>query len=1053
MATCPACSTENVDAARFCMACGASLVAPEPAREARKVVTVVFADITGSTGLGEHLDPEALRSIMGRWFDAMSAVLERHGGSVEKFIGDAVVAVFGVPVVHEDDALRAVRAATEMQAALATLNAGLRTERGLEIGMRVGVNTGPVVVGDARAGGSRATGDAVNVAARLQHAAEPGETLVGESTWRLVREAVTTGEPRQVQVKGRDEAVTVRRLVAVDQTAQAIHRRVGGTMVGRDRELGIIRAAFDRSVVEERCVLVTVLGSAGVGKSRLVHEFLAAARRTRPSCAAAACRTARASPGIRWPRSCDRRSASMKRPSRWRSWTGCAIVSPGSTTPRRSLPSWPSRSGSHPNRRRSKSSSGRSDACSSISRRIARRSSSWTTFSGPSRRSSTSSSIWPIGSTASRCSCWRWRVPELLDFRVGWGGGKPDATTFLLEPLPSADTEQLVEELLEGAAVTPLARQRIAAAADGNPLYVEQVIEMLLDDGLVERGPNGAVVVGDLETISVPPTIQALLAARLDRLSDGERRTIERAAVVGKEFGQRDVSESTPTAGRADVATQLMGLVRKELIRPDRRRDGGGEAYRFRHLLIRDAAYDSLPKLERAELHEQFADWLERTAGDRLAELDEITGYHLDQARTYRLDLGPDDERTRTLARRAGLRLAAAGRRTADRGEIRTAVRLMTQAEALLADDPAARFSVLLELLLIGIELHTPTSMEVAKRAQAVAAELGDLAQRQARLWVSSVRTMMDPSFQISEIRTEAESAARAFEEAGDLDATLDAYLVLLLIDLNVAHWREVASWARLGLERASASGRDRRGEEFANWLAAAQVWGSSDASASLGVIEAMLPSTSRRLTRSSLMESMSVLHAVIGDGPSAEAVHLEATRITDDLGHPRSEFRHAYARYALDDFPAALRLAREESAELERRGETGLRSTMAGLEAWILALTGEDDDAMSAADRSRRLGAEDDAVTQILWRAATSLVLARRGKRDEADRVSADGIRIADDTDLWDAGTAWLARAHVLSSQGRGAEATDAARRSVELYAAKGFVNGIRRAEALLAG
>ncbi len=191
----------------------AALAAPEPAREARKVVTVVFADITGSTGLGERLDPETLRSIMGRWFDAMRDVLERHGGSVEKFIGDAVVAVFGVPVVHEDDALRAVRAATEMQVALATLNVALRAERGLEIEMRVGVNTGAVVVGDARAGGSRATGDAVTVAARLQQAAEPGEILVGDSTWRLVRDAVVTGEPRQVQVKGRDEPVTVRRLV------------------------------------------------------------------------------------------------------------------------------------------------------------------------------------------------------------------------------------------------------------------------------------------------------------------------------------------------------------------------------------------------------------------------------------------------------------------------------------------------------------------------------------------------------------------------------------------------------------------------------------------------------------------------------------------------------------------------------------------------------------------------------------------------------------------------------------------------------------------------
>src|SRR6478609_2818599 len=260
------------------MACGAALVAPEPAREARKVVTVVFADITGSTGLGERLDPETLRAIMGRWFEAMRTVLERHDGSVEKFIGDAVVAVFGIPVVHEDDALRAVRAAAEMQVALTRLNEALEAERGLEIAMRVGVNTGAVVVGDARAGGSRATGDAVNVAARLQQAADPGETLVGDSTWRLVRDAVVTGEPREVRVKGRDEPVTVRRLVAVDQAAEAIHRRVGGPMVGRDRELGILRAAFERAVVEERCVLVTVLGSAGVGKSRLVHEFLAGAR-------------------------------------------------------------------------------------------------------------------------------------------------------------------------------------------------------------------------------------------------------------------------------------------------------------------------------------------------------------------------------------------------------------------------------------------------------------------------------------------------------------------------------------------------------------------------------------------------------------------------------------------------------------------------------------------------------------------------------------------------------------------------------------------------------
>ena len=234
------------------MNCAQPLGPTEPSREARKVVTVVFADVTGSTGLGERLDPESLRAILGRWFDTMRDVMERHGGTVEKFIGDAVVAVFGVPTLHEDDALRAVRATADMRAALETLNQALRTERGFEIQMRVGVNTGEVVVGDARAGGSRATGDAVNVAARLQTAAEPGETLLGDSTWRLVREAVTTGEAREIEVKGRQEPVTVRRLVEVDQTAEAIHRRVGGPMVGRERELGTLRAAYERATIERR---------------------------------------------------------------------------------------------------------------------------------------------------------------------------------------------------------------------------------------------------------------------------------------------------------------------------------------------------------------------------------------------------------------------------------------------------------------------------------------------------------------------------------------------------------------------------------------------------------------------------------------------------------------------------------------------------------------------------------------------------------------------------------------------------------------------------------
>ena len=312
---------------------------------------------------------------------------------------------------------------------------------------------------------------------------------------------------------------------------------------------------------------------------------------------------------------------------------------------------------------------------------------------------------------------------------------------------------------------------------------------------------------GDLETISVPPTIQALLAARLDRLNDGERRTIERASVVGKEFGQRDVSELTPADARAAVSAQLMGLVRKELIRPDRRPETSGDAYRFRHLLVRDAAYESLPKLERAELHERFADWLERTAGDRLADLDEITGYHLDQARTYRLDLGPDDDRTRALALRAGRRLAAAGRRAAEREENKSSLRLLSQAEALLVEDPAARFETLLLLIDVGFNRDFITNTVWVEQATAVAATLGDLPRRRAALWAWAIRGHMDPTFLLTDIQADVEAAARDFEAAGDVDALLEAILILNTIHLNAAHWADTVASAQRGLELATTSG------------------------------------------------------------------------------------------------------------------------------------------------------------------------------------------------------------------------------------------------------
>src|SRR5438034_7987546 len=278
MPVCAKCGQENPDIARFCLGCGAPLEAAAPPREVRKVVTVVFADVTGSTKLGERLDPESRRRVMGRYFAEMKGALERHGGTVEKFIGDAVMAVFGIPTLHEDDALRAVRAAAEVLDRLVHLNDELERDWGVRLLARIGVNTGEVVAGDPSAGQTLVTGDAVNVAARREQAAEPGDILIGATTRQLTRDAVDLESIGSLTVKGKEEPVSAFRLLDVRPDVEGVARRLDSPMVGRDRQRAALANAFEAAVAESSCHLFTVLGAAGVGKSRLVQEFLSSLR-------------------------------------------------------------------------------------------------------------------------------------------------------------------------------------------------------------------------------------------------------------------------------------------------------------------------------------------------------------------------------------------------------------------------------------------------------------------------------------------------------------------------------------------------------------------------------------------------------------------------------------------------------------------------------------------------------------------------------------------------------------------------------------------------------
>jgi class 3 adenylate cyclase len=493
VAVCASCGAENREGARFCDACGSSLDMAAPVREMRKTVTVVFCDVTGSTELGSSTDPEALRTLLARYFERMKGIVETHGGSVEKFIGDAVMAVFGVPVSHEDDALRACRAAVEMREVFPELG----------ISGRIGVNTGEVVTGTEE---RLATGDAVNVAARLEQAAAPGELLVGEATLRLVHDAVQVGEERHLELKGKAEPVSAYPLLAV---TGELERRFATPMVGRENELLRLRAVFDQAAHDRSCQLFTVLGTAGVGKSRLAAEFLAGldARVVRGRCLSYG-------EGITY-------------------WPVVEIL--------KELGSLPEGHAARPLR----SLLGDGDALGSAEE-IA-----WGFRKALEQEAQAQPLVCVLDdlhwaeetlfdlvehvadlSRDAPILLLCMARPELLERRPSWGGGKWNATTVLLEPLDAGETEQLLAELGE---VPPELRERIVLVAEGNPLFLEEMLALVRDSG------GGQV--------EVPPTIQALLAARLDQLDGAERACSSGArSRVARSIAARSPPSPTETA-------------------------------------------------------------------------------------------------------------------------------------------------------------------------------------------------------------------------------------------------------------------------------------------------------------------------------------------------------------------------------------------------------------------------------------------------------------------------------------------------------------------------
>ena len=597
MPTCLTCGFESDAAFRFCPECGAESSATA-SREQRKTVTILFCDLVGSTALGERTDPEVLRELMARYHAELRAILERHGGTVEKFVGDAAMAIFGVPQVHEDDALRAVRAAFEMRDAVAAL--------GLEV--RIGVNTGEVVAGT---GETLATGDAVNVAKRLEEAAErrtrfssarrPSDSCATPSATEAVA-------PLAAEREAASRFPPFASLELLDDVP-AFTRPIAAPFVGRRVELEQLERALASAFGARTPQLATIVGPPGIGKSRLARELLG-----RVEARVLVGRCLPYGEGITyWPlQELASQVGDVRAALQGASDAELAAVRIEAALGATDTPVSP-------------------EEISWGVRRLLE-------AMAPTRplvvvfddihwaETAFLDLVEYLASFVQEvpllllCTA----RPDLFETRPTWTAPRPNATVLTSDPLSEEDSETLVERLGDLPEET---RERIVDAAEGNPLFVEQLVAMRAE------GEDGE--------LEVPPTLQALLAARIDRLGEPERAVVERGSVEGRLFHRGAVAALLSEPERPAVGTHLLTLVRKELIRPDRATLPGDDGFRFGHILIRDAAYDAIPKRQRAALHEQYADWLVSRLGDDAP--DEIVGYHLEQAYRYRVELGAPD--------------------------------------------------------------------------------------------------------------------------------------------------------------------------------------------------------------------------------------------------------------------------------------------------------------------------------------------------------------------------------------------------------------------------
>jgi predicted ATPase/DNA-binding SARP family transcriptional activator len=986
-------------------------------RQTRKSVTVLSCDVTVTGG---ELDPESLARVTARGLDEVVPVLERHGATVESSLGGAVSAVFGIPVVNEDDPLRAVRAAIESHERIAGLDDELAAG-GSRLALRVGIGTGEVV---AASDGARpsAAGQPVQEAIRLQQAANPGELLIDERTLHVVRAFV--------EVETLDDRV---RLVSVSPVERGLTGRTRAPMVGRDRELRRLHDAFEQARSARSCQLFTVLGAPGVGKSRLVSEFVGAIAE---SALVARGRCLPYGEGITyWPiLEAVRDAAELDDAAP----PEANLAKLGAILEGTAESKWTAE--------RLGELVGQSDRLStaeeiaaaihSFVEALARRRPLVLVFDDIHWGEATFLDLmdhiadWVTDAPLLLVCIAR---PELLEVRAQWGGGKRNATSVLLEPLSDDESESLVHTLAGADGLDEATCRRIVEAAGGNPFFVEEMLALLLED---DR---------DRDVLEVPATIQSLLATRLDRLSDDERATLEAAAVEGKVFHQASVVELTSVEAGA-IREALSALARRDLIRDDRPVFSGERAYRFRHLLIRDAAYESIPKANRSVLHERHAAWLESNVGERALELDEIVGYHYEQAFRYRVELGTIDDATRALGSAAATRLGSAGRRALVRSDGPAGVNLISRSVALLSPDDPFRVELIPNVRVIQGLSDLSWADRVLTEAIEAAATSGDRSlAAHALVQRGFLRLFTDEGVTSRELFDVSERAITVFESLGD--------------ELGLARAWRLASQAhyldgRPGLcaeasERAWAHARrasDRFEErEIVEWLVIVLLLGPTPAAEATARLESLLDETADIVeVQAQIHAGFATLAAMRGDFTRARESIERSKRIMDGL----SEwiwivtFWWGFVHLWAGELDTAEEESRPAYEALKSIGEKSHFSSIAHSLAAVAYAQGKLDEAEEFTRECENACRANDVHSQILWRAIRAKVLARRGQLDQAEGLAREAVALAERADFMLAhAEATADLGEVLELAGKPAEAIRALESAASIYERKGVV------------